>query len=182
MGQSGQCFWPVFLSQRPFPWALGSNVKVLTSNLHRSKTLKEMEDSLALFKRLQMPKQRKTLNTMHFLADWSMLEKTYGSFRSKGANGLHHVFYISMKFSTLVDFTKVWRMQKNFWKTSMICEVMITYETLFFYFNDILLTFWEPAYNIFVLRFRPKNSSFQLPYQRHSSSADCARELFKRIG
>jgi len=24
-----------------------------------------------------------------------------------------------------------------------------------------------------------KNSSFRLPYQRHSSSADCARELFK---
>jgi len=26
--------------------------------------------------------------------------------------------------------------------------------------------------------FRKKNSSFWLPYQRHSSSADCARELF----
>jgi len=24
-----------------------------------------------------------------------------------------------------------------------------------------------------------KNSSFRLPYQRHSSSADCTRELFK---
>jgi len=37
----------------------------------------------------------------------------------------------------------------------------------------------EPAYDIFVLRFRPKNSSFRLPYQRHSSSANCTRELFK---
>ena len=37
------------------------------------------------------------------------------------------------------------------------------------------LTLWEPAYDIFVLRFRPKNSSFRLPYQRPSSSADCAR-------
>ena len=40
------------------------------------------------------------------------------------------------------------------------------------------LTLWEPAYDIFVPRFQPKNSSFRLPYQRHSSSADCTRELF----
>jgi len=38
---------------------------------------------------------------------------------------------------------------------------------------------WLPAYVIFVLGFRPKISSFRLPYQRPSSSADCARELFK---
>jgi len=42
-----------------------------------------------------------------------------------------------------------------------------------------LLTLREPAYNIFVPRFWPKNSSFRLPYQRHSSSTNCARELFK---
>ena len=41
-----------------------------------------------------------------------------------------------------------------------------------------LLTLWEPGYDIFVPRFRPKVSSFQLPYQRHSSSANCARELY----
>ena len=41
------------------------------------------------------------------------------------------------------------------------------------------LTLWELAYNIFVPRFRPKTSSFRLPYQHHSSSAICARELFK---
>jgi len=41
------------------------------------------------------------------------------------------------------------------------------------------LTLWEPAYDIIVPRFRPKTSSFQLPYQRHNSSADCARDLFK---
>ena len=40
------------------------------------------------------------------------------------------------------------------------------------------LTLWERAYDIFVPRFRPKNSSFWLPYQRHSSTADCAKELF----
>ena len=43
----------------------------------------------------------------------------------------------------------------------------------------MILTLWEPGYDIFVLRFRPKTSSGQLPYKRHSSSADCAKELFK---
>ena len=42
---------------------------------------------------------------------------------------------------------------------------------------DWYLTIWEPAYDIFVLHFGLKNSSFRLPYQRPSSSADCAREL-----
>jgi len=44
---------------------------------------------------------------------------------------------------------------------------------------NVCLTLWEPVNDIFVLRFRPKNSSFRLPYQRPSSSADCVRELFK---
>jgi len=34
------------------------------------------------------------------------------------------------------------------------------------------------AYEYIVPRFHPKTSSFRLPYQRHSSSTDCARELF----
>ena len=42
-----------------------------------------------------------------------------------------------------------------------------------------ILTLWEPAYDIFVPRFRPKTSSFWLLYQHPSSSADCARKLFK---
>ena len=47
-------------------------------------------------------------------------------------------------------------------------------------YNDFyFLTLWEPAYDIFVLQFRPKNSSFHLPCQHPSSSADWARELFK---
>jgi len=33
--------------------------------------------------------------------------------------------------------------------------------------------------NIFIPRFQPKTSSCRLPYQCHSSSAVCARELFK---
>jgi len=41
------------------------------------------------------------------------------------------------------------------------------------------LTLWELGNDIFIPRFQPKNSSFQLPYQRHSSSTYCARELFK---
>ena len=44
-----------------------------------------------------------------------------------------------------------------------------------------MLKLQELAYDIFVHRFRPKTSSFQLPYQRHSSSADGARELFKGL-
>jgi len=44
-----------------------------------------------------------------------------------------------------------------------------------------LFTLWEQGYDIFVLRFQPKTSSCQLPYQRPSSSADCARELFKGL-
>ena len=42
-----------------------------------------------------------------------------------------------------------------------------------------ILTLWEPGYDIFVLQFRPKTNSCQLPYQHLSSSADCPRELFK---
>jgi len=45
--------------------------------------------------------------------------------------------------------------------------------------TSLQLTLWELAYKYIVPRFRPKTSSFKLPYQRHSSSADCARELFK---
>jgi len=43
----------------------------------------------------------------------------------------------------------------------------------------IFLTLWKPAYDIFVLQFQPKTSSFRLPYQCHSSSAYCTRDLFK---
>ena len=42
----------------------------------------------------------------------------------------------------------------------------------------ILLTLWELAYKYIVPRFRPKTSSFQLPYQCHISSVDGTRELF----
>jgi len=38
---------------------------------------------------------------------------------------------------------------------------------------------WEPGYDVFVLWHQPKTSSCQLSYQCHSSSANCARELFK---
>jgi len=44
--------------------------------------------------------------------------------------------------------------------------------------HPLSLTLWEPGYDIFVLWFRPKTSSCQLPYQRPSSSTNCARELF----
>ena len=40
--------------------------------------------------------------------------------------------------------------------------------------NTVCSTLWEPAYDIFVLDFSLKNSNFRLPYQRHSSFANCA--------
>jgi len=46
---------------------------------------------------------------------------------------------------------------------------------------SIFLTPWELGYDILIPRNQPKTSSCQLPYQRHSSSADCARELFKPL-
>jgi len=41
------------------------------------------------------------------------------------------------------------------------------------------LTPWWPVYWYVVPGNRPKTSSFWLSYQHHSSSADCAKELFK---
>jgi len=42
-----------------------------------------------------------------------------------------------------------------------------------------LLTHWLSAINILYPEIRLKSSIFWLSYQSHSSSADCARELFK---
>jgi len=39
-------------------------------------------------------------------------------------------------------------------------------------------TLWLPFNEYIVPGFQPKTSSFRLPYQRHSSSANCTRELF----
>jgi len=42
------------------------------------------------------------------------------------------------------------------------------------YEMDFLLRLWEPANKYYIIpRFRPKTSSFWLPYQCHSSSTDC---------
>jgi len=46
---------------------------------------------------------------------------------------------------------------------------------------EVLLVPWELVYDIFIPGNWPKTSSFRLPYQCHSSSADCARELFSKI-
>jgi len=59
------------------------------------------------------------------------------------------------------------------------CENVLSTWVKLSYSSATYLTLREPVYDTFVPRFRPKNSSFRLPYQRHSSSADCARELFK---
>ena len=42
-----------------------------------------------------------------------------------------------------------------------------------------VLTRWWTVYECIVPGFRHKTSSFQLPYQRHNSFTNCARELFK---
>jgi len=43
-----------------------------------------------------------------------------------------------------------------------------------------ILTPWEPVYKHSISYLEiDLNQSFRLPYQCHSSSADCARELFK---
>jgi len=71
---------------------------------------------------------------------------------------------------------------KNAWRSfTAVVEIFLRNIKALYYHNLLkqLLTLWEPGYDIFILRFWPKTSSCQLPYQRHSSSADCARELFK---
>jgi len=76
---------------------------------------------------------------------------------------------VSVKFPVMLNIVSCWRQCINF------CFISVKY--LLHMTN--FLTLWEPAYNILIPRFRPKNSSFRLPYQRPSSSTDCARELFK---
>ena len=66
--------------------------------------------------------------------------------------------------------------------TSCLTRVRMSRSLLVKYISHVRhcsLTLWEPAYKYIVPRFQPKTSSFRLPYQRPSSSADCARELFK---
>jgi len=45
-------------------------------------------------------------------------------------------------------------------------------------FVSFYLTLLWLVYEYIVPGFQPKTSSFWLPYQRHSSSVDCAKELF----
>jgi len=45
--------------------------------------------------------------------------------------------------------------------------------------QTLLLTPWWPVCEYIVPENQPKASSFRLPYQHPSSSADCIRELFK---
>jgi len=60
----------------------------------------------------------------------------------------------------------------------------LQFELLYENFHAVLedhvpLTLWKPGYDIFVLWNQAKTSSCRLPYQRHSSSADCSTELLK---
>ena len=46
-------------------------------------------------------------------------------------------------------------------------------------FVSFHFTLCRPVYKYIIPGLQPKTSSFLLPYQRHSSPADCAKELFK---
>jgi len=68
-----------------------------------------------------------------------------------------------------------------------VCNEKHIFGFSFFVSNLIsggLLTLWELVYEYIIPRFQPKTDSFQLPYQRHSSSADLrsrAVQALKRI-
>jgi len=79
-----------------------------------------------------------------------------------------------MKIAILESFTQTT-------KNALICRVLaVTVCDLSTWFVVLwALTPWWPVYKYIVHGNQPKTSSFQLPYQCHSSSTDCTRELFK---
>jgi len=97
------------------------------------------------------------------------------------ALGMTLLYYFALK--TRIGFQKSWRTADA--NCSTVFEPFAAYIYIYIYTYWLYWvywrkqTLWEPGYNIFVLWFRPKTSSCQLPYQRPSSCADCARELFK---
>jgi len=68
----------------------------------------------------------------------------------------------------------IWKSQKATGATSSL-HVWLCCKVWF----QLKLTLWEPGYDISILWNRRKTSSCQVPYQHPSSSANCARELFK---
>jgi len=119
------------------------------------------------------------------------------------ALGMTLLYYFALK--TRIGFQKSWRTADA--NCSTVFEPFAAYIYIYIYTYWLYWvywrkqTLWEPGYDIFVLWFRPKTSSCQLPYQRPSyifvlwfrpktsscqlpyqrpsSCADCARELFK---
>jgi len=92
------------------------------------------------------------------------------------ANVHPHMNYISLSsFHRLAVYLKFW-CENAFISLTLLDPVSWwVYDTTF----GVQITLWEQEYDIFVLWNWPKTSSYQLPYQRHSSSADCARKLVK---
>jgi len=72
---------------------------------------------------------------------------------------------------------KLFTLPNIYFGPSMVIET--SFHRSSFLSKQKFLTLWELAYDIFIHRIWPKSSSFQLPYQHHSSSVDCTRELFK---
>jgi len=86
-----------------------------------------------------------------------------------------HDSYSLEKYGENLSFSSLEKFVKNFgllvWKQKIIVQA----EAFDIYFHSILLTPWRLGG---FGDFWKKNSSFRLPYQRPSSSANCARELF----
>ena len=85
-----------------------------------------------------------------------------------------HHFILLFKYFTCSLFTNL---HGDFWNASgrNTCSMWIATGSHFL----LQLTPWLPGNDIFILWNWPKTSGFRLPYQLHSSSSDCARELFK---
>ena len=90
------------------------------------------------------------------------------------------------KHAKILSWKLVYFIISTWMHSALICskiqvsDVMVEYNNYSPTLSGVLdLTLWEPGYDIFVLWFWPKTSSCQLPYERPSSSTDCARELFK---
>ena len=88
-------------------------------------------------------------------------------------------FHIKI-FKVCMLFVNLLFLVKPSWRTSLLIK-WISQNDVTKLQNMHLLTLWELAHEYIVPRFWPKTSSFQLLYQCYSSSADCARELFKGL-
>jgi len=86
-------------------------------------------------------------------------------------------FFNELHLSLQTNFAALWCLRFSA-SDSYVERVRPTLALHIFVFLTVSST-WEPVYEFIVPRFRPKTTTFRLPYQRHSSSADCAKKHFK---